>query len=149
MSNHTFSKLILRDDVYVDAVEVTDEKGYAVIEIPNTAIMIQWRDKLGIDHWSQDERAYINLSLEQQKANARRIVACVNLLSPFTTEQIENGIDLVALLQQRDELLAALKLALASHGKLLVSDPPQDAWKYNRVDEIGRTAIAKVEGGAA
>lgn len=53
------------------------------------------------------------------------------------------------LTKQRDELLAALELALGSHGQLLLSDPPQDKWRFNRVDEIGRAAIAKVKGGAA
>lgn len=49
-----------------------------------------------------------------KEANARRIVASVNRLAAFTTEEIENGIDLVKTLakakvieQQRDELLAA------------------------------------------
>ncbi|QBJ80483.1 hypothetical protein DKK66_19740 (plasmid) [Aquitalea sp. USM4] len=38
------------------------------------------------------------------EANARRIVACVNALASFTTEQIEQGIDLVELVKQRDKL---------------------------------------------
>ena len=48
---------------------------------------------------------------------------------------------------QRSALLEALKLALSSHGVMLMSDPPQDAWKVNRVEERARAAIAKAEGG--
>ena len=63
------------------------------------------------------------------EANARRIVACVNRLAQFTTEQIEDfGYDLFAedrprlveaqneihlLKKQRDELLAALENGMA------------------------------------
>jgi restriction endonuclease S subunit len=46
------------------------------------------------------------------------------------------------------ELLEALKLALFAHGKILLSDPPQEAWKTYRVEEKARAAIAK-HGGAA
>ena len=41
------------------------------------------------------------------------------------------------------ELLEALRLALESHGKMLMSDPPQDAWKAYGVEEKARAAIAK------
>lgn len=43
------------------------------------------------------------------------------------------------------QLLAALKLALSSNGKMLLTNPPQDAWRYNRVDEVSRAAIAAAE----
>lgn len=39
--------------------------------------------------------------------NARRLVACWNLLLPFKTEDIEVGIDLVELVKKRDELANA------------------------------------------
>ncbi len=48
-------------------------------------------------------------SQSNHEANARRLVACWNALLPFTTEQVENGIDLVKLMQERDELLATLR----------------------------------------
>ncbi|CAB3637170.1 hypothetical protein CEY09_14700 [Achromobacter marplatensis] len=49
-----------------------------------------------------------------------------------------------------DKLRAALILARDSHGVVLLSDPPQDAWKARRVDEVIRAALAaqKLEGGA-
>jgi hypothetical protein len=47
--------------------------------------------------------------------------------------------DDTALLRQA---LEALELALSSNGVLLLSDPPQDAWKFHGVDGKGREAIA-------
>jgi hypothetical protein len=46
------------------------------------------------------------------------------------------------------ELLEALKLALSAHGVLLLSDPPQDAWKTYGVEQKARAAIKKAEGQA-
>jgi ribosomal 50S subunit-associated protein YjgA (DUF615 family) len=48
--------------------------------------------------------------------------------------------------QQRNELLAALKLALNAHGVMLMSDPPKDAWRAYGVEQTARAAIAKAEG---
>jgi hypothetical protein len=42
-------------------------------------------------------------------ANARRLAACWNLLIPFKTEEIEGGIDLVKLMQERDALKAEVE----------------------------------------
>lgn len=49
--------------------------------------------------------------------------------------------DDTALLRQA---LEALELALSSHGVLLLSDPPQDAWKTRGVDGKGREVIASL-----
>ena len=38
-------------------------------------------------------------------------------------------------------LYGALKMALNSHNVSLLSDPPQDAWKFYEVDRIARAAI--------
>ena len=43
------------------------------------------------------------------------------------------------------ELVEALELARTSHGLLLMGDPPQEAWKYHRVDEKIRAALAKAK----
>jgi hypothetical protein len=45
-----------------------------------------------------------------------------------------------------EELLEALQLALSSHGVMLLSDPPQDAWKTRGVEAKARAAIAKATG---
>ena len=44
------------------------------------------------------------------------------------------------------DLLEALKLALSSHGVMLLSDPPQEAWKTYGVEAKARAAIAKATG---
>jgi hypothetical protein len=38
--------------------------------------------------------------------------------------------------------IEAIKLARHSHGMALMSDPPQDAWKYHKVDEKLDSALA-------
>ncbi len=43
------------------------------------------------------------------------------------------------------ELLEALRLALSAHGRMLMSDPPQDAWKAQGVEAKARAAIARAE----
>ena len=44
------------------------------------------------------------------------------------------------------ELLEALELALFAHGKMLLSDPPQEAWKTYGVESKARAALAKAQG---
>ena len=44
---------------------------------------------------------------------------------------------------ENERLREALKLAFNSHGKMLMSDPPQDAWKFNRVDEVIVAALRR------
>ena len=46
------------------------------------------------------------------------------------------------------QLLDALELALRSHGLMLLSDPPQDAWKTYGVEAKARAAIAAAKGEA-
>ena len=60
-----------------------------------------------------------------------------------------NDVDADArLIAAAPELLEALQLALSAHGKLLLSDPPQEAWKTYGVETKARAAIAKATGGA-
>lgn len=47
-----------------------------------------------------------------------------------------------------DQLLEALELALRSHGVMLLSDPPQDAWKTYGVEAKARAAIKAAKGEA-
>lgn len=91
MSKPTFERLVLRDDIYSDAVDVTDENGYAIIEVTGTPVLVQWREKLGIDHWSDDEKAFFELTLEQQTANAKHIVQCVNACKGVSTDMLHEG----------------------------------------------------------
>jgi transcription elongation factor Elf1 len=41
--------------------------------------------------------------------------------------------------------LEALEKALHHHGVMLMSNPPQDAWKYHRVEQTAHEAIAAIE----
>lgn len=44
-----------------------------------------------------------------------------------------------------EALVDALILAQASHGFMLMSEPPQDAWKARNVDAVIRAALRRVE----
>ena len=65
-------------------------------------------------------------------------------INPDGTEAAD---EIERLRQQVAELVGVLKLALASHGVVLTSDPPQEAWKANGVAKKARAAIAKATGG--
>ena len=41
--------------------------------------------------------------------------------------------------------LEALEKALHYHGVMLLSDPPQDAWKYHRVEQTAHEAITAIK----
>ena len=53
--------------------------------------------------------------------------------------------DADALRRDNERLRDALKLALNSHGRMLLTDPPQDPWKVNRVDEVIRELLQEVQ----
>lgn len=97
---------------------------------------------------------------------ARRLVACWNALLPFTTEQVEAGVDLAELANQRDVLLAALEAdanemevaagvmwsradGVENLHKLAAQALRNSAEKMRYRAEQTRAAIAKVKGGAA
>lgn len=89
---------------------------------------------------------------ERQKANARRIAACVNRLAGFKTEDIENPAcdltgngallsKLIYLKMQRDKLVAALNL--------IEVDKDGDGFICREAMEQVREAIAQAEGADA
>ena len=45
-----------------------------------------------------------------------------------------------------EELIGVLQLALFAHGKVLLTDPPQDAWNFYQVEGKALAAIAKATG---
>ena len=57
---------------------------------------------------------------------------------------IDSATELAVLHDEIERLREALKLALNSHGRMLMSDPPQDAWKFHRVDEVIRKLLQEV-----
>jgi len=92
------------------------------------------------------------LTDERQKANARRIAACVNRLAGFKTEDIENPAcdltghgallsKLIYLEMQRDKLLSALNL--------IAVDKDGDGFICREAMEQVREAIAQAEGADA
>ncbi len=128
---HSFQRLILRDDVYSDATQITDENGFCIIDVPRTAILLNYSKLLKISHWAHDNRAHSELTQEQQHENARRIVACVNACTGLTTENLEDNKPLKDGLHglnqgirdtkaQRDELAALLR---DISGMLQTADP--------------------------
>lgn len=55
--------------------------------------------------------------------------------------------ELMDAITRADKLAEALRLALDSHGVMLMTDPPQDAWKVHRVEEIGRALLREQDKG--
>ena len=99
--------------------------------------------------WVISFRQNGELTDERQKANARRIAACVNRLAGFKTEDIENpAVDLtghgallsklIYLEMQRVNLLAALNL--------IEVDKDGDGFICREAMEQVREAIAQAEG---
>ena len=121
--------------------------------------------RVKVQHPHAGERGYevaFEPGLEQlcqdiTEANARRLVACWNLLLPFTTEQIETfQCDVLELAAQRDELLAALRMVMACAGdisaapdgllEMALDDGDEETRRQANAFLVARAAIAKVEG---
>lgn len=91
---------------------------------------------------------YLGQHGDEQKANVRRIVACVNACEGIPTDYLESPDDnamqiakrgyaeIVALRQQRDELLAALKDIVTSvnHDPRFVPDVTRAAELITRIE---------------
>lgn len=140
MTEHTFERLVLRAAVFSDATAITNERGFMVVEVPLVATLIRYHEKLNIDHWADDKRAYTEFTQEQQAANARRIVACVNFCAGVSTENLLNNNPLMWLARQyntvkcqRDEVLSVLEELFD------IAELDSDVWE--RVD----AAIKKVK----
>ena len=92
-----------------------------------------------------------DVSINAQKANARRIVACVNACAGLSTEELESyqaknltdGLMLIAVKQERDDLLAALEGVAAFWDSITTED------RLNDLHAKARDTIASVKGGAA
>ena len=103
-----------------------------------------------------DGFAFGTHSTEESQANTRRVIACINACEGFSDEElegadlfkdsIESQSEIVALKQQRDDLLAALQDALGDLEYL--KNAPDSA--YARPDDetikAVRAAIAKAGG---
>lgn len=65
---------------YEDCMIILDPRGYEIVTAESTPILSDYVKRLGIQHWSDDERGCLNLSQEEQAANARLIAAAPELL---------------------------------------------------------------------
>lgn len=138
------------------AVEVTEDEDQLIkIRASNGANIARLWIDVDDKHFS-----------DEQRENARRIVACVNACRGLPTDELEQkglvaavGTQLLEADQQSDELLEALELMVAIH-----DEPSGFSGKYGKalddaiqaqeekIDErllMARTAIAKAKGGAA
>lgn len=66
---------------YEDCLIALDANGYEIATAESTAILNDYTNKIGVQHWSDDERGYIELTPEQQEANAKLIAASPDLLA--------------------------------------------------------------------
>ena len=86
------------------------------------------------------------MSISPEKIAAHKLAADRLWIIKKLAEQIEQlGAENKALRRKNERLREALKLALNSHGRMLMSDPPQDAWKFHRVDEVIVAALRREE----
>ncbi|MGC0155546.1 hypothetical protein ACPRNU_24060 [Chromobacterium vaccinii] len=115
---HTFKHLVLYEDRHSDGVVITDENGFKVVEANSMAVLLDWDTKLGIGHWADDPRASMELTEEQQAANARRIVACCNALEGMPTLQVEM-LDVKGALDQADEARRELEWLRKRNAQLI------------------------------
>lgn len=107
-----------------------------------------------------DERADVsyNLLLAWYEANAKGLITVDDEayhIVAATAEALEGGaascnadLDQVkAMAARADVLEGLLREARQHHGVMLMSDPPQDAWKYHRINERIDAALRQAEGG--
>lgn len=65
---------------YEDCLIVIDSRGYEIVSADTLPILSNYAEKLGIQHWADDERAAIELSQDEQAANAYLIAAAPEML---------------------------------------------------------------------
>ena len=91
----------------------------------------------------QPEALRLADALEEKEYPPRR-AAATELRRLYQLAQ-EQHTEIYGLRLKVCNLLEALELALRSHGLMLLSDPPQDAWKTYGVEAKARAAIAAVK----
>jgi hypothetical protein len=93
-------------------------------------------------------RGFLGTTASDAAAELRRLSAVEDEWARMSQDEGKFERETERLRTVNQELLGALKLALSAHGVLLLSDPPQDAWKTYGVEQKARAAIAKAEGQA-
>lgn len=67
-------------DHYEDCLIVVDSRGYEIVTAETYPILSNYSERLGVGHWSDDERGSLTLTNEEQAANAHLIAAAPDLL---------------------------------------------------------------------
>ncbi|MEJ5278744.1 hypothetical protein WH299_05645 [Pseudomonas sp. MYb541] len=83
----------------------------------------------------------------QVDALQQRLTAADELVCERTASLLECGTRRKALERRADVSVGLLREARQHHGVMLMSDPPQDAWKYHRMNERIDAALKTAEGG--
>lgn len=81
MNKHTPGPWTANEKYYSDSVVVTDVRGFQVVEAKHRGILLGYQKRLRIPHWADKPgESYIELSDEEQAANAKLIAAAPELL---------------------------------------------------------------------
>lgn len=74
---------------YSDSATITDTDGFEAVEIPGTAILLDYAEKLKIPHWADSPKASREFTLDVQREFARRIVASYNICQGIPIKLLE------------------------------------------------------------
>lgn len=107
---------------YSDSMSIVDDEGFEVVDVPHTAVLLNYREKLGTTHWATHKGAAIDRSRKQQGDMCKRIAATWNACIGISTEQLialpdgllSATVPYHALKAQNKELLADLQEAAAT-----------------------------------
>ena len=65
---------------YEDCLIVLNADGYEIVTAESVAILNDYTKRLGVQHWSDDEKGCLEISQDEQSANANLIAAAPELL---------------------------------------------------------------------
>lgn len=89
--------------------------GFPVAEFSYWALLPDYRERLGVDHWSGHEgTAYIDRPAEEVLANAKRAVAAMRSVRGIPTEALESGV-IQDVVEGAEGLLLALENTMVSY----------------------------------
>lgn len=101
--------------------------------------------KLDLATWKQKacETAEREAALREEIEMAKQVQETTDAIVTMMDGQRDHWIEKCGLLKQRltvagqrvGELAGLLRDADSAHGNMLMSDPPQEAWKYHRISE--------------
>lgn len=65
---------------YSDELSVIDSRGFEIVNAEAMPILLDYRNKLGIEHWADSPDGFLELENAEQDANAKLIAAAPDLL---------------------------------------------------------------------